>query len=344
MSFFVSLSCGFRQTLCSVLPSEGKVRCFIHSPFWASMAFKLFSNLRYQRNLRFFFPLIVCTWWLVCHPAYAEESTASGESLWAVQDGQSLSAASLLKTLSQADIVLLGEIHDNPRHHVLRGQLLSDATMSKRRLIAEQLNAGEKAGDKPDLLSSLEQAGFDAKGWQWPLHEPVFSSASKAGLAVYGGNITAAQTREIFSSKGSQFPERFGALLQKAVLGEDALKLLRREIDEGHCGAMPASMFDGMLAVQRARDASMAAELLKHLPAVLIAGNGHVWKHLGVPQIIRANRPELHTVSVLFLEYAAFTHDAERIKWLQSFKGIADFVWVTPAQVRPDPCLSLRKN
>ena len=308
------------------------------------MAFQLFSDLRHQRNFRFFFPLIVCTWWVVCLPAYAEESTASGESLWAVHDGQSLTEASLLKTVSQADIVLLGEIHDNPRHHVLRGQLLSDTSMSKRRLIAEQLNTGQKAGDNPDLLSSLEHAGFDANGWQWPLHEPVFSSARKAGLDVFGGNITAPQTREIFTSKGSQLPEGLGALLQKAVLGEDALKQLRREIDEGHCGAMPASMFDGMLAVQRARDASMAAELLRHLPAVLIAGNGHVWKHLGVPQIIHANRPELHTVSVLFVEHAAFTDDAERIKWLQSFKGIADFVWVTPAQLRPDPCLSLRKK
>jgi uncharacterized iron-regulated protein len=308
------------------------------------MALHFFYGLRHQRNLRFFLLLIVCTWWSVCLPAYAEEITVSGESLWSVQDGQNLTVASLLKTLGQADIVLLGEIHDNPHHHVLRGQLLSDATMAKRSLIAEQMNAGQKASDNPDLLSSLEQAGFDADGWQWPLHERVFSTAREAGLDVYGGNITAPQTREIFKSKGNQLPEGLGALLQKAALGEDALKQLRYEIDEGHCGAMPASMFDGMLAVQRARDASMAAELLKHLPSVLIAGNGHVWKHLGVPQIIRANRPELHTVSVLFLEHAVFADDAERIEWLESFRGIADFVWVTPAQQRPDPCLSLRKK
>lgn len=308
------------------------------------MAFLFFSKLRQQRNLRLFFPLLVCICLVVCHPAHAQENTPSGESLWAVQDGQSLTVASLLKSISQADIVLLGEIHDNPRHHVLRGKLLIDTSMSKRHVVAEQLTAGQQVDSQLALATGLEQAGFDANGWQWPLHEPVFSSALQAGLAVYGGNITAPQTREIFSSKGSQLPLGLHGLLQKAVLGEDALKQLRREIDEGHCGAMPASMFDGMLAVQRARDASMAAELLKHLPALLIAGNGHVWKHLGVPQIIRANRPELHTVSVLFVEHAAFADDAERFEWLQSFRGIADFVWVTPAQQRPDPCLSLRKK
>ena len=308
------------------------------------MAFQFFSDLRHQRNLRFFLPLIVCICLVVCHTAHAEESTASGEGLWTVQDGQSLTVASLLKNLSQADIVLLGEIHDNPRHHVLRGNLLRDASMSKRHVVAEQLTAGQQVDSQLALAAGLEHAGFDADGWQWPLHEPVFSSALQAGLPVYGGNITAPQTREIFTSKGSQLPQGLHGLLQKAVLGENALKQLRREIDEGHCGAMPASMFDGMLAVQRARDASMAAELLKHLPAVLIAGNGHVWKHLGVPQIVHANRPELHTVSVLFLEHAAFADDGERIEWLQSFKGIADFVWLTPAQQRPDPCLSLRKK
>ncbi len=309
------------------------------------MAFPFFSDTRHKNKSQLFFLLMVFTWQLFCHPLHAaDESTASAESLWSVPGGQRLTASALLQTLSDADVVLLGEIHDNPRHHVLRGQLLSDASMSKRRLIAEQLDAGQPAGDNPDLLASLEHAGFDADGWQWPLHEPVFSSARKAGLAVYGGNITAAQTREIFNSKGRQSPEGLNALLQKAVLDENALKQLRQEIDEGHCGAMPASMFDGMLAVQRARDASMANESLRHLPAVLIAGNGHVWKHLGVPQILRANRPDLRSVSVLFLEHAAFADDAERIEWLQSFKGIADFVWVTPALDRPDPCLRFKKK
>ena len=308
------------------------------------MSFPFVSDKHHHNKSLLFILLTVLTWQMVCHLAYAQENATSAETLWAVPGGQRLTATSLLKTLSEADVVLLGEIHDNPRHHVLRGQLISDASMSKRRLIAEQLDAGQKAGDNPDLLTSLEHAGFDADGWQWPLHEPLFSSARQAGLAVYGGNITAAQTREIFTSKGSQSPDGLNALLQKAVLDEDALKQLRREIDEGHCGAMPASMFDGMLAVQRARDASMAAELLKHVPALLIAGNGHVWKHLGVPQILHANRPDLRTVSVLFLEHAAFANDAERTEWLQSFKGIADFVWVTPALDRPDPCLRFKKK
>jgi uncharacterized iron-regulated protein len=103
-------------------------------------------------------------------------------------------------------------------------------------------------------------------------------------------------------------------------------------------------MFDAMVAVQRARDATMSEQILQHLPAVLIAGNGHAWKHLGVPQIIRHNRPELRLVSVLFLEHAPFATTSEQSAWAQGFQGIADFVWVTPAQPRTDPCLSLVKK
>ncbi len=306
------------------------------------MPVQYFFDLLKQCEVRRTVALMLGACLAVCQPLCAEESTT--DTRWAVQSGQQLTVSALLQILSQADVVLLGEIHDNPRHHVLRGQLLSDASMSQRRLIAEQLDAGQQAGDKPDLRHSLELAGFDADGWEWPLHEPVFSSARKAGLAIYGGNITAEQTREIFTSKGSRLPGGLQDLLQKARLDDDALKQLRQEIDEGHCGAMPASMFDGMLAVQRARDASMSAELLKHLPAVLVAGNGHVWKHVGVPQIIRANRPELRVVSVMFVEHEAFADAAEQTAWLQNFQAKADFVWVTPAQKRPDPCLRFKKK
>jgi hypothetical protein len=51
---------------------------------------------------------------------------------------------------------------------------------------------------------------------------------------------------------------------------------LAREIDEGHCGALPDSMLEGLARAQRARDAVMADTLARAGPAgaVLIAGDG----------------------------------------------------------------------
>jgi len=250
----------------------------------------------------------------------------------------------LQSEMTLSDVVLLGEIHDNPRHHELRAQLLREPALKQRNIVAEHLDAGQVVGTGDMLLSRLEQAGFDATGWQWPLHQPLFAAALDQGMTVYGGNLPRDQTRVVFKSRGSSLGVGLQALLLHAPLSDDSLAALRREIDEGHCGALPAMMFEGMMAVQRARDASMANELMQHLPAVLLSGNGHAWKHLGVPHILAANRPGMRSLSVLFLEHGPFADAAAQAEWLQSWQGKADYVWVTPPVSRPDPCLSLQKK
>jgi len=269
---------------------------------------------------------------------------ATDEALFRLSDKRAVDTQTLLSDMQSADVVLLGEIHDNPRHHALRAQLLGEPALKKRNVVAEHLDAGQVVGTGANLAVRLEQAGFDATGWQWPLHQPLFAAALDQGMAVYGGNLPRDQTRVVFKSRGSSLGVGLQALLLHAPLSDDSLAALRREIDEGHCGALPGMMFEGMMAVQRARDASMANELMQHLPAVLLSGNGHAWKHLGVPHILAANRPGISSLSVLFLEHGPFADSAAQAEWLQSWQGKADYVWVTPPVSRPDPCLSLQKK
>ena len=276
--------------------------------------------------------------------AAAAPQAAADEALFRLSDSAAVNTQTLLSDMQSADAVLLGEIHDNPRHHELRAQLLREPALKQRNIIAEHLDAGQVVGTGDMLLSRLEQAGFDATGWQWPLHQPLFAAALDQGMTVYGGNLPRDQTRVVFKSRGSSLGVGLQALLLHAPLSDDSLAALRREIDEGHCGALPAMMFEGMMAVQRARDASMANELMQHLPAVLLSGNGHAWKHLGVPHILAANRPGMRSLSVLFLEHGPFADAAAQAEWLQSWQGKADYVWVTPPVSRPDPCLSLQKK
>ena len=276
--------------------------------------------------------------------AAAAPQAAADEALFRLSDSAAVNTQTLLSDMQSADAVLLGEIHDNPRHHELRAQLLREPALKQRNIVAEHLDAGQVVGTGDMLLSRLEQAGFDATGWQWPLHQPLFAAALDQGMTVYGGNLPRDQTRVVFKSRGSSLGVGLQALLLLAPLSDDSLAALRREIDEGHCGALPAMMFEGMMAVQRARDASMANELMQHLPAVLLSGNGHAWKHLGVPHILAANRPGMRSLSVLFLEHGPFADAAAQAEWLQSWQGKADYVWVTPPVSRPDPCLSLQKK
>ena len=288
--------------------------------------------------------VLLSVFFSLSNQVWGQTRLGTDEFLMDVRRAEIATLEQLQSEMVGSDAVLLGEIHDNPRHHALRAQLLREPALKQRNVVVEYLDAGQVVGAGDKLLPRLEQAGFDANGWQWPLHQPLFAAALDQGMSVYGGNLPRDQSRAVFKSRGNNLGAALQALLLHAPLSDDSLAALRREIDEGHCGALPAMMFEGMMAVQRARDASMADEVMQHLPAVLLSGNGHAWKHLGVPHILAANRPGMRSLSVLFLEHGPFADAAAQAEWLQSWQGKADYVWVTPPVSRPDPCLSLQKK
>jgi uncharacterized iron-regulated protein len=129
-----------------------------------------------------------------------------------------------------------------------------------------------------------------------------------------------------------------------AVLGEPRVRELglatppdaewqaaqQREIELGHCGRLPPTLLPGMARAQFARDALMAQTLLHDASrgAVLLAGNGHVRRDIGVPRWLAGLAPQ-RVWSVGFLE----TPDAD------ASTGLFDAVVVTAAASRDaDPC------
>lgn len=288
--------------------------------------------LRLSRTLT----LGICLWF--CSISLSQPILQDHETLLDVHRGQSVSMDEFLQVLRAADVSVWGEIHDNPRHHTVRAEWLRLMEKTGRSVVAEHLTAPQLFDTQQELLTGLQMAGFDAQGWQWPMHQVLFATATSLELPLWGGNLSKEESQSIFKTKGDATPSTLKHLLQRAVLNQSEKHELTREIDEGHCGALPADMFDGMLAVQRARDASMAHMAMQHLPAVVLAGNGHAWKHLGIPQIIRSNRPDLKVVSVLMLEHEPFENEAQRLAWLNRWTGQTDYIWAGPPVSRADPC------
>lgn len=106
-----------------------------------------------------------------------------------------------------------------------------------------------------------------------------------------------------------------------------------REIDNGHCNALPQSALPAMARTQLARDAVMAALAGRHAAqgVVLIAGNGHVRRDIGVPRWLSpAQRAKTWTVGYLE-QGAASARDAA-----------FDTVVRTAAAERTDPCIEFR--
>jgi uncharacterized iron-regulated protein len=257
--------------------------------------------------------------------------------------GAPVGTPELLRRAEAADLVLLGEVHDNAVQHQLRGALLTSLGARHPAVVFEQFpETGEPipppaAGQ--DLESWLDQHGFDRKSWRWPLHQPVMDAALQYGRSLWGSGVSRESLRSVVRGGEAAAPEHLRPLIEQAPLDSAARAAIDFELIEGHCGKLPKEMIPGMRAAQEVRDAAMTHALLlagANGPAWLIAGNGHVRRDMGVPRMLRAAAPARKVLVVGLLEReenGAAPDAAER--------RVYDLVIVTPRAMREDPCAGL---
>ncbi|MCB4810005.1 ChaN family lipoprotein [Methylovorus menthalis] len=260
----------------------------------------------------------------------------AAERIINLANGQTVSTAELAADLAQQDVLLLGEVHDNALHHQRRGELLKQLKQNTPMLhvVAEHLQSGQTVQWNGSLLADLEHAGFNAKSWQWPAHEGLFAAIRDAGISLTGGNLAPEQARSIARQGASALPAPLASILQQAPLSPSAVATLNQDLLDGHCGQLPTQHLPAMLLAQRARDAAMFTALQAGSGmAVLVAGNNHVRRDYGIPVIYQSLLPGQHLRVVGFVE-----ENPELMTQLDSLRRQYDYVWITPAQDRPDPC------
>jgi len=241
--------------------------------------------------------------------------------------------------LSGSSLVLLGEVHDNPLHHRLRAEALSRAIGGGWRpaVVMEQFDLdrqadidrarSERPGDAPYLIA---QAG-GAANWPWHDYQAFVALALQHQLPLLAGNLSRATASRLARD---DYDTVLGAERVRAWRLADAPDAAwqaaqEHEIDLGHCGALPQRLWPALARGQFARDAAMAHLLSQQASrgAVLLAGNGHVRRDLGVPRWLqRQGTPATFVVG--FIERDTPTPDA----------GVYDAVVVTARATRDDPC------
>lgn len=278
--------------------------------------------------------------------ACATQQSSSSDLIVNTANAQPVRFDELISIVRSCDFVLLGEVHDNPRHHASRARLLA-ALGGPVPVVAEHLPRTAApmlvpgvSGDA--LRQALEAAGFDARGWEWPVHEPLFAALAKAGDPLRGGNLENEITRRVAREGPGALPPDLRALIEAAPLSASARAALEQDLESGHCGRLPSSMLPAMVWAQRGRDASMALAMGAELmgwramggrgPVVLLAGNGHVRRDYGVPQLLARLVPGARMLSVGFVE---------ENEGVPAARGVYDLVWATAAAKRKDPCAKL---
>lgn len=242
-----------------------------------------------------------------------------------------------LAGLPTADVIVLGEIHDNALHHI--GQADAISAIRPRAVVFEMLTPTQAARITPQLLkdqAALAAAlDWDASGWpDFALYYPVFKALG--GAKVYGAARPRDEVRRAFGDGAAAvFGPQATMFGLDQPLPEDQLEQRMQEQFEAHCEAMPLEMMGGMVESQRFRDAAFGAVVIQVYkevggPVVLITGNGHARADWGVPAMLAAGAPDLSVLVVGFIEAPA---QAE-----QPF----DLWVVTKPAIREDPCLAFK--
>lgn len=238
--------------------------------------------------------------------------------------------------LPPADVIILGEVHDNHTHHL--NQATAIAALRPAALVFEMFGPDAALAATPAMRASpsrLEQAlGWADSGWpDFAMYYPIFVAAPEA--AIFGGDIPRDDVRRAVSDGAAQVMGPSASLfgLDQPL---DADQQAVREAGQmaAHCDALPEDMLPGMVEAQRLRDAGLARAVIAALaetggPVAVITGNGHARTDWGMPGMLAQARPDVSVLSIAQFETPQDTAPYDH--WL-----------VTPTIARDDPCLAFQ--
>jgi uncharacterized iron-regulated protein len=193
---------------------------------------------------------------------------------------------------AQNTIYLLGEVHDNPKAHAQRFELI-EKLLSKnfKPVIAMEQFDRDNQAELDQAMNSckdsdcvIQKAG--GKGWEWNFYKPVIETALKRRLTIIAANLSSKDAMKIArDGLGAAIsPQTLQDFNLDVPLENDLFQEQKKAIDVGHCHTLPASAFKGMINAQVARDVWMAKAIRDNAShgLILLAGNGHVRKDIGV--------------------------------------------------------------
>jgi uncharacterized iron-regulated protein len=238
-----------------------------------------------------------------------------------------------------ADVVVLGEVHDNPQHHANQAAVVR--ALQPSALVFEMIP--QTAEDEVNELraegaerAALEAAlDWTASGWpDFAYYAEILEAAPEA--RVFGGGQS---DEEMAVAAEDGAAAAFGpdapAYGLDTPLAPDEQARREAEMAASHCDAMPAEALPGMVEVQRFRDAALADAALwartisgAHAPVAVITGSGHADRRWGVPALIALANPDLTVVSLGQSEPGAAPPPPEAY----------DALVLAPAPPRDDPC------
>jgi len=240
----------------------------------------------------------------------------------------------LITALSGCDVIFIGEIHDNPEHHLMEIQILqalADRIGDHLAVGMEFFQLGQQEAIDHYLHGLISEDRFleavdwkESWGFDYLFYRPLMLLSKERGLRVLALNAPAAIVRKVAkvglsgltAEERSQLPEHI-------YLGNEAERAYLREAFSVHKD-MDLKSFERFYEAQCVWESTMAETISRHLAAsggkmVVFSGNGHIVYKFGIPD--RTVRRIPVTVATVVLHPASGQEKVDR--------NLADFVWIT---------------
>jgi uncharacterized iron-regulated protein len=252
----------------------------------------------------------------------------------------------LVQAMQGHHIVLLGEVHDNAVQHALRAAALRQLVVRGARpaIAFEQFDRERQ----PDIERARRERPADAdyliaqaKGsgdWRWESYRPFVALALEYDLPIVAVNLSRGEAMQVANDGWSAlFDAAARSALRLDALPADFRRKHEDAVAIGHCNLLPADALPALARAQMARDIVMARSVRPYANrgVVLLAGNGHVRRDIGVPFWLPTDA----------------AHGAISIGVLERDEGsgpdaAADFdaYVITERAERTDPCKELAKR
>lgn len=288
--------------------------------------------------------------------------------------GRDLTRDALFARMAAAEVVYLGEVHDNPHHQAnQRAAVNALLDAGRRPTLAIEFFGSEQTGWLMDYVQPLAKGPMarsgpvsermlrrrvgwdDAEDDRWARYGPLLEIAREQRLPALGIDLPPAlRLRLQRVGRAGLSPVERAQLAPTAPDAAAYAGVMRKRLGQAHCGygtpESVARLYDTWLARNDAMAAAIVAALddADHRPVVVILGAGHVEHGQSVVRRVGELRPGTRQLAVglrpvtlpplpLADHLAPTVHDGV------DFGPDYELFWFTPLQPREDPCERYRE-
>lgn len=279
----------------------------------------------------------------------------------------------MIGRMLEADVIYLGEKHDNADHHDHQMKIIKDliAKGKKPRIGFETFSidqtgalmafvTGRKSGltEKAKIMREnalRQELGFGHKpDKNWQFYFQIVQLAFDQNLNVFGADLPQGIIKRLTRSGKASLSPVERSFLKSSEFDDDAYKeLMLEQFKAAHCGFGHVKMLENMYQTWLERNDAMAFSVVQTFkadpnePVVLILGSGHVEFNMAVYERVDYLHKDIKQFNLGFVEITRSPSQLsdyfpQITKQNRTFPTPHEYIWITQRSSYEDPCIKFR--